>query len=113
VSIAKDYINLTTPFMEAMAIMGTHHAIWGHNFSMSAFFDRATSAITCIERYRAKLTSSDMEFFKERRQSLFKQWGINVHRGINASRDEKGKFCFNKDRDSKESDNVDENTSQT
>ena len=86
--------------MEAMAILGTYHALWEHDsIIMSTFFDRAMSAIISIEQHRAKTAPSEMEFFKERRHSLFKQWGVNVRRGINTSRDEKGKFCFTKERE--------------
>lgn len=112
----KDYISLTTSFMEAMAIIGVHMSVifrGNHpQYEMGTFFERATVATTWIERQRSSTTVREMEFFKERRNSLFRQWGLGGRGPQTAFRDEKGKFIAHKPQESL-GDSADDRSSST
>jgi len=87
-----DYIGLTTPFMESMALIGAQYALTcGPELDMARYFERVTIAARWIEHQRANTSVREMEYFKERRQVLFRQWGV-LNRGSSVFRDDKGKF---------------------
>jgi len=86
----KDYINLTTPFMEAMAVVAAQFALSdSSSIDMSALCHKANVAAQWINRQRVSTTEAQMQFFKTKRQILFKQWD-SAFRG--PARDDMGHF---------------------
>lgn len=88
--IDKDYISLTTPFMESMALIATEYAVLETPVDdMSIVFSKVNKAASWINHQRSSTTVSQMEFFKSKRHMFFKQWDIG---GRGPARDGKGQF---------------------
>jgi len=85
--------------MEAMALVGIHYAM-GSNTSgqsqrkinMHEFFERSLCARVWLNVQRSNTSKREMDFFKERRQSLFFQWGLSGRGVLSQPRDIAGRF---------------------
>jgi len=81
--------------MEAMAIEGLRLVCCQTGagvlvVDMNAYLDKARNMAKIVAYQRAQVTPREMEFFKQRRQTLFKQWRFLGCTTV--YRDEKGKF---------------------
>jgi len=88
--VDKDYIGLTTPFMEGLALIAAEYATADFPIAdMSGVYAKASKAAVWLNYQRTTTTVRQMEYFKCRRHVLFRQWEIG-YRG--PARDEKGHF---------------------
>jgi len=88
--------------MEAMAITGIHIALQRSRggppkkkarLDMQEYFERSLCTSVWLNVQRTNTTKREMDFFKERRQILFFQWGLSGRGVICMHRDEKGQFA--------------------
>jgi len=85
--------------MEAMALVGINYALdrkggmsQQSRINMQEFFERSICASVWLNVQRTNTTKREMDFFKERRQSLFFQWGLTGRGVLSQQRDCMGKF---------------------
>jgi len=100
--------------MEAMAIEGLRQICCqsdsrdGMVMNMDAFLDHARNLTNVVAYQRAQVAPREMEFFKQKRQILFKQWR---YLGSAAPlRDDSGKFLTRSSLDSNKKDLEDHNS---
>jgi len=84
--------------MEAMALVAIHMAFERRReksqgkINMQDFFERSLCASIWVNVQRSNTTKREMDFFKERRQSLFFQWGLTGRGVLSQQRDCMGNF---------------------
>lgn len=77
--------------MEGLALVAAEFAISDEPMvDMPKMFARANKAASWLNQQHTSTTARQMEYFKNRRHTLFRQWEIG-YRG--PARDAKGHFC--------------------